>query len=96
LFASNDIGAIALIEACETAGLSVPGDVSVVGFDDIALAGLHRISLTTVAQPLHFQAERAVGLLLERIENPSIPPRHVRVPVQLRIRDSTLAVSPQR
>jgi DNA-binding LacI/PurR family transcriptional regulator len=95
LFASNDIGAIALIEACETAGRSVPGDVSVVGFDDIALAGLHRISLTTVAQPLHFQAERAVSLLLERIENPSIPPRHVRVPVQLRVRDSTLAVGPR-
>jgi LacI family transcriptional regulator len=96
LFASNDIGAIALIEACETVGLSVPGDVSVVGFDDIALSGLHRISLTTVAQPLHFQAERAVSLLLERIENPSIPARHVRVPVQLRVRDSTRAVSPGR
>jgi DNA-binding LacI/PurR family transcriptional regulator len=96
LFASNDIGAIALIEACETAGLSVPGDISVVGFDDIALAGLHRISLTTVAQPLHFQAERAVSLLLERIENPSIPPRHVRVPVALCVRDSTVAASPGR
>jgi LacI family transcriptional regulator len=96
LFASNDIGAIALIEACETAGLSVPGDLSVVGFDDIALAGLHRISLTTVAQPLHFQAGRAVSLLLERIENPSIPPRHVRVPVALQVRGSTLAVSPPR
>ncbi|MGZ4168792.1 MAG: LacI family DNA-binding transcriptional regulator [Solirubrobacteraceae bacterium] len=89
LFASNDIGAIALIEACETAGLSVPGDISVVGFDDIALAGLHRISLTTVAQPLHFQAERAVSLLLERIGNPSMPQRHVRVPVALCVRGST-------
>lgn len=89
LFASNDIGAIALIEACETAGLDVPDAVSVIGFDDIAIAGLHRISLTTVAQPLDFQAERAVSLLLERIENPGIPSRHVRVPVQLRVRDST-------
>lgn len=89
LFASNDIGAIALIEACETAGLPVPDAVSVVGFDDIAIAGLHRISLTTVAQPLHFQAERAVSLLLDRIENPGIAPHHVRVPVQLRVRDST-------
>jgi LacI family transcriptional regulator len=94
LFASNDIGAIAVIEACETAGLAVPGDISVVGFDDIAIAGLHRISLTTVAQPLHFQAEQAVSLLLERIEKPTIPPRHVRVPVQLRVRDSTSAAPP--
>jgi LacI family transcriptional regulator len=91
LFASNDIGAVALLEACENAGLRVPDDISVVGFDDIAISGLHRISLTTVAQPLHFQAERAVGLLLERIEDPSIPPRHVRVPVELRVRTSTAA-----
>ena len=74
LFVSNDIGAIAAIEACESAGLAVPQDISVVGFDDIAIAGLHRLSLTTVAQPLDFQAERAVSLLLERIENPAIAP----------------------
>ena len=94
MFASNDIGAIALMEACESAGLSVPQDVSVVGFDDIAIAGLHRLSLTTVAQPLDFQAERAVSLLLERIENPQIGPRHVRVPTELRIRESTAALRP--
>ncbi len=89
LFASNDIGAIALIEACEAAGMRVPDDVSIVGFDDIAIAGLHRISLTTVAQPLDFQAERAVSLLLERIANPAMPPHHVRVPVELCVRAST-------
>jgi LacI family transcriptional regulator, galactose operon repressor len=89
LFVSNDIGAIAMIETCETLGFDVPADVSIVGFDDIALAGLHRISLTTVAQSLDFQAERAVGLLLERIENPNIPSRHESVPVALKVRDST-------
>jgi DNA-binding LacI/PurR family transcriptional regulator len=89
LFASNDIGAVALIEACETAGLSVPEAVSVIGFDDITIAALDRISLTTIAQPMHFQAERAVSLLLQRIENPAIAPRHVRVPVELRARRST-------
>jgi LacI family transcriptional regulator len=96
LFTSNDIGAIALIEACESSGLSIPEDVSVVGFDDITIAGLDRISLTTVSQPLHFQAERAVSLLLERIENPGIPARHVRVPVELRVRGSTAPVRPRR
>jgi DNA-binding LacI/PurR family transcriptional regulator len=89
LFVSNDIGAIALIEMVETLGLRVPADVSIVGFDDIALAGLHRISLTTVTQALDFQAERAVALLLERIANPALPPRHVSVPVELRVRGST-------
>jgi LacI family transcriptional regulator len=63
--------------------------MSVTGFDGIALAGLHRISLTTVAQPLGFQAEQAVSLLLERIENPLMDPRHVRVPVRLQVREST-------
>jgi DNA-binding LacI/PurR family transcriptional regulator len=88
LFVSNDIGAIALIEACEVLGMAVPGDVSVVGFDDITLAGLHRISLTTVAQSLDAQAERAVGLLLERIENPRLKPRHESADVELRVRGS--------
>jgi LacI family transcriptional regulator len=89
LFVSNDIGAIAMIETCETLGFDVPGKISIVGFDDIALAGLHRISLTTVAQSLDFQAERAVALLMERIENPHIEPRHESVPVELKVRNST-------
>jgi LacI family transcriptional regulator len=89
LFASNDIGAVALIDACESAGLSVPADMSVVGFDDIELARLKRISLTTIAQPLQFQAERAIALLLDRIGNPSMPSRHVRIPVELKVREST-------
>jgi DNA-binding LacI/PurR family transcriptional regulator len=89
LFVSNDIGAIAMMEAVEQLGIGVPADVSIVGFDDIAIAGLHRISLTTVAQPLDFQAERAVKLLLERIEKPRLRPRHVSAPVELRVRGST-------
>jgi LacI family transcriptional regulator len=89
MFVSNDIGAIAMIETCETLGFAVPADVSIVGFDDIALAGLHRISLTTVAQSLDFQAERAVALLLERIEKPGIEPRHESVSVALKVRDSS-------
>jgi LacI family transcriptional regulator len=89
LFVSNDSGAIAMIEACEQDGLMVPRDMSVVGFDDIAIASLHRISLTTVAQPLDFQARTAVGLLLERIERPGLGPRHVSAPVELKVRGST-------
>jgi len=78
-----------MIEACEQIGLAVPADLSIVGFDDIAIAALHRISLTTVAQPLDYQAERAVSLLLERIEKPRLRPRHVSAPVELRVRGST-------
>jgi LacI family transcriptional regulator len=88
-FVSSDIGAIAFIEACEGLGRRVPSDISVVGFDDITIAGLNRISLTTVAQSLEFQAERAVELLLERIDQPGLAPRHVSVDVALRERGST-------
>ena len=89
LFVSNDIAAIAMMEACERVGFAVPKALSVVGFDDIAIAGLQRISLTTVAQPLEFQAEVAVSLLLERIEEPWLEPRRVSARVELRVRGST-------
>jgi LacI family transcriptional regulator len=89
IFASNDVGAVAVVEACEAVGLQIPDDVSVVGFDDITIAGLKRIGLTTIAQPVPLQAERAVSMLLERIERPTLPPRHIRVPVELRVREST-------
>ncbi len=86
----NDHGAVALIDACEGAGIPVPGALSVVGFDDIDLARLNRISLTTVAQPLDLQAEKAVTMLLDRIDaDPTGRPRHVSVPVELRVRTST-------
>ncbi len=93
-FVSNDIGAIGLIDACEAIGLRIPADVSVVGFDGIEIGGLKRIALTTVSQPLMFQAERAVNLLLERIERPTIAPRHIRVPVELQVRESTAPPPP--
>jgi LacI family transcriptional regulator len=86
----NDHGAVALIDACEAGGIAVPGALSVVGFDDIDVARLRRISLTTVAQPLDVQAGKAVTMLLDRIDaEPTGRPRHVSVPVELRVRAST-------
>ena len=90
VFVWNDFAAIGLIEACEAAGVAVPRDLSVVGFDDIAVAGLARISLTTVAQPLDFQAERAVEILLARMDGQAPEkPHHLTVPVELRVRGSS-------
>jgi DNA-binding LacI/PurR family transcriptional regulator len=88
-FVPNDIAAIAFVEACEALGRRVPQDISVLGFGDIASARLNRISLTTVAQSLDREAERAVALLLERIADPRLPPRRVSVDVVLRERGST-------
>lgn len=68
LFAYNDISAIGSICAFEEAGLRVPDDVSVVGFDDIQSSAYTNPPLTTVRQPLQKMGETAARTLLERIE----------------------------
>lgn len=68
LFAYNDISAIGSIRAFQDAGLRVPEDVSVVGFDDIRIAVHNNPSLTTVRQPLPKMGEIAARTLLNRIE----------------------------
>ena len=69
IFCFNDIAAIGAIRALKDAGLSVPGDVSVVGFDDIQSAAYSTPSLTTVRQPLMEMGKRGAKVLLERIAN---------------------------
>jgi DNA-binding LacI/PurR family transcriptional regulator len=70
VFCFNDIAAIGAIRALSEAGLQVPGDVSVVGFDDIQSAAFCTPSLTTVRQPLNEMGKRGARILLERIANP--------------------------
>jgi LacI family transcriptional regulator len=67
VFCFNDISAIGVIRALKDAGLSVPGSVSVVGFDDIQSAAYSTPSLTTVRQPLLEMGKRGAQILLERI-----------------------------
>jgi DNA-binding LacI/PurR family transcriptional regulator len=69
IFCFNDIAAIGAIRALKDAGLAVPGDVSVVGFDDIQSAAYSTPSLTTVRQPLTEMGKRGAQVLLERIAN---------------------------
>jgi LacI family transcriptional regulator len=73
----------------------VPADVSVVGFDGIALGGLARIGLTTVAQPREQLAEVGVRLLLERIESgPAAPSRQILLEPHLIVRTTTARKEP--
>jgi LacI family transcriptional regulator len=90
VFASNDLLAVDLLETAEELGLAVPQDLSIVGFDDILVAGLARISLTTVVQPRDALARIAIDLLLERIEDGALraPRRHLLSP-ELVVRGST-------
>lgn len=69
LFAFNDISAIGAVRAFRDAGLRVPEDVSVVGFDDIQAAAYLTPRLTTVRQPLRQMGEMAAKQLLMRISN---------------------------
>ena len=68
IFAYNDMAAIGSIQALKKLGLNVPGDVSVVGFDDVREATFYTPSLTTVRQPLRKMGEIAAEKVLERIE----------------------------
>lgn len=65
--AANDLHAIDILDCADRFGLSVPGQLSVVGFDDIAIAGLARIGLTTIAQPKEMMAQIAIETLERRI-----------------------------
>ena len=93
VFCFNDIAAIGAIRALKDGGLSVPGDVSVVGFDDIQSAAYATPSLTTVRQPLSAMGKRGAQVLLERIENreKAFPSEIVMEP-ELVLRESTAPV----
>ena len=90
IFCFNDIAAIGAIRALKDAGLRVPEDVSVVGFDDIQSAAYSTPSLTTVRQPLFEMGQRGAQILLERIANREAPyPAEIVMAPELVVREST-------
>jgi len=93
LFAFNDMSAIGAMQALRDAGLSVPHDVSVVGFDDIQNAAFQNPGLTTVRQPLREMGRTAAEILLKRIHRPGWGLRDTyTVEPELIVRESTGAV----
>jgi LacI family transcriptional regulator len=85
----NDVAAIGAIRALRDHGLSVPGDVSVVGFDDIQNAAYHNPSLTTIRQPMQHMGTVAARILLQRIRATESFPDAVPILPELVIREST-------
>ncbi len=73
----NDLMAIGFMDWCEEHGVSVPDDVSVIGFDNIDYSRLRGVALTTVSQHVKEMGETAANLIVQRIENPDAEVRRV-------------------
>ena len=89
LFAFNDVSAIGAIRALRDAGMSVPEDVAVIGFDDIPSAAYTSPSLTTIRQPLRRMGEIAAQTLLARLRDSDKAPAEVAVEPELIVRESS-------
>lgn len=92
IFASNDLSALATLEAADELGISVPGELSVVGFDNIPESALTDPPLTTVHQPMRQMGREALSMLVtlitgeQMLDNP-----HVTLDTTLVVRQSTAA-----
>jgi LacI family transcriptional regulator len=93
---ANDQTAIGLMTALQNAGLRIPGDIAVTGFDGVQLGELLRPSLTTVVQPMRKLGQTAARLLQERIADPAIAPRSAELPVRLELRASCGCPEPEQ
>ncbi|MGN0240180.1 MAG: LacI family DNA-binding transcriptional regulator [Candidatus Weimeria sp.] len=88
VFCCSDTSAVHLINALEKKGISVPGDVSVIGFDDNAAAALSRPALTTVRQDIGLKGKKAVESLLSMIDGTVPTTQNIVLYTQLIERDS--------
>jgi LacI family transcriptional regulator len=96
IFCGNDVIALGALDAARRCGVRVPAELSIIGFDDIALAGWESFQLSTVRQPLEEMAHAATSMLVERIESgASPPPRRIQFPTQLIQRATTATVATQ-
>lgn len=88
IFAANDAMAIGAMDAIRDAGLRIPGDVSVIGFDDTPQAAGVSPALTTIRQPLEEMGRQGLQMLLTYIEDPERPFEYRELPTELVVRDS--------
>ena len=89
VFAPNDLAAMGVMQTIEAAGLRIPDDISLVGYDNVDFAGLGHISLTTVDQPRREIGTLAVDMLLDRIDGSRERRRRVTVEPSLIVRETT-------
>ncbi|WP_223986593.1 LacI family DNA-binding transcriptional regulator [Arthrobacter sp. NicSoilB8] len=92
VFAANDILAVGALSAADGHGVSVPAQLSLVGYDNTYLAGIRHVSLTSVDPVSREVGVRAAEFLLARIADPSLPPRTSVLAPRLIVRNSTARV----
>ncbi|MBC7812399.1 MAG: LacI family DNA-binding transcriptional regulator [Burkholderiales bacterium] len=83
IFVFNDLMAVGALCALHEAGLRVPEDVSVIGYDNVPLASYTVPRLTTIGQPSQMMGRMATEMLVSRVKNPDLPPRHQLLDVTL-------------
>ncbi len=93
---ANNLMTLGALDAVVSAGLDVPGDVAIVGFDDALWNALARPPLTSVAQPTYDLGRETARLLLSRIDGYDGPAREVTLSPTLRIRASSLPLETRR
>lgn len=91
VFVANHLMTVGALQAIDEAGLAVPHDIAIVGFDDTPWAPLMRPSLTTIAQPTYDVGAEAARLLLGRIDGYQGAVREVLLQPTLRVRASSMA-----
>lgn len=88
----SDLYAVTLMAALEDRGISVPNDISIVGFDDNMLGKLHRPALTTVHQDVKVKGITAANTLLKQLSGQKTP-NQIQLPTKLVIRDTVKNIS---
>jgi DNA-binding LacI/PurR family transcriptional regulator len=86
ILCTSDVLALGAIDAVLDAGLNIPEDVAIAGYDDISTAASRRIALTTVRVPRRDLGRKAVELLVKRIAEPGRPPERILLPQRLMVR----------
>jgi LacI family transcriptional regulator, galactose operon repressor len=94
LVSFNDLAAIGAMRALEDFGLSVPGDISVIGFDDIKLAAFSNPRLTTIRQPMSNMGRIAAQCVLNQLNGSERFRKQITVEPELVVRGSTRAIGP--